>query len=94
MKTKPLTLLLSLTFLVLFSGSSVVFGDDFQDGLDAAQRQDYKTAHRLWLPFAEQGVAEAQALLGMMYDNGQGVPRIPSCSIFSFKNLSHDLNYY
>jgi len=30
MKTKPLTFLLSLTFLFLFSGS--VFADDFQDG--------------------------------------------------------------
>jgi len=28
MKTKPLTYLLSLTFLFLFSGSSVVFGED------------------------------------------------------------------
>ena len=35
MKTKPLTFLLALTFMFLFSGSSVVFGDDFQDGLDA-----------------------------------------------------------
>ena len=29
MKTKPLTFLLALTFLFLFSGS--VYGDDFQD---------------------------------------------------------------
>jgi len=28
MKTKPLTFLLALTFLFLFSGSSVVFGDE------------------------------------------------------------------
>ena len=34
MKTK-LTFLLSLTFLFLFSGSSVVFGDDLQDATDA-----------------------------------------------------------
>ena len=72
MKTKPLTFLLSLTFLFLFSGS--VFGDDFQDGLDAAQRQDYKTAYKLFLPLAEQGNASAQFNLGVMYDNGQGVP--------------------
>ena len=61
MKT-PLTFLLALTFLFLFSGS--VFGDDLQDGFDAAQRQDYKTAHRLWLPLAEQGNAKAQYNLG------------------------------
>ena len=37
MKTKPLTLLLALTFLFLFSGS--VFGDDFINGLDAYDRK-------------------------------------------------------
>ena len=64
MKTKPLTFLLSLNFLFLFSGSSVVFGDDFQDGVDAYERKDYKTAYKLWLPLAEQGDADAQVLLG------------------------------
>ena len=73
MPTKPLTFLLALTFLFLFSGSSVVFGDDFQDGWDAYQKQDYKTAHKLWLRLAEQGDAFAQGILGSMYVNGQGV---------------------
>ena len=39
---KKITFLLALTFLFLFSGS--VYGDDFQDGLDAYQKQDYKNA--------------------------------------------------
>ena len=64
-----------LTFLLLFSGSSGVFGDDYQDGWDAYERQDYKTAYKLWLPLAEQGNASAQYNLGVMYDNGQGVPQ-------------------
>lgn len=71
-KTK-LTFLLALTFLFLFSGS--VYGDDFNDGLDAYKRQDYKTAYRLWLPFAEQGDAGAQYNLGNMYYKGLGVPQ-------------------
>ena len=54
MKTKPVTFLLALTFLFLFSGS--VFGDDFQDGVDAHERKDYKEAYQLLLPLAEQGV--------------------------------------
>ncbi len=45
MKT-PLTFLLSLIFLFLFSGS--VYGDDFQDGMDAAKKEDYKEAFRLY----------------------------------------------
>ena len=64
-----------LTFLLLFSGSSGVFGDDYQDGWDAYERQDYKTAYKLWLPLAEQGFAQAQLNLGVMYDNGKGVPQ-------------------
>ena len=64
-----------LTFLLLFSGSSGVFGDDYQDGWDAYERQDYKTAYKLWLPLAEQGDADAQVLLGFMYEKGQGVPQ-------------------
>ena len=61
MKTKPLTFLLSLTFL--FSGSSVVFVNDNNDAFDAAKRGDYKTAYKLWLPLAEQGNAHAQHAL-------------------------------
>ena len=44
MKTKQLTFLLSLTFLFLFSGSSVVFCDDLKDAEDALKREDYETA--------------------------------------------------
>jgi len=72
MKTK-LTYLIALTFLFLFS--SVSFGDDFQDGVDAYERKDYKTAYKLWLPLAEQGFAQAQFNLGVMYDKGLGVPQ-------------------
>ena len=75
MRTKQLTFLLALTFLFLFSGSSVVFADDYQDGLDAYQKQDYKTAHKFWLSLAEQGHADAQSNLGVMYYIGQGVPQ-------------------
>jgi len=74
-ETKPLTFLLALTFLFLFSGFSVVFAGDLQDGLDAAVRGDYKTAYKLWLPLAEQGDAEAQYNLGVMYEHSLGVPQ-------------------
>ena len=74
MKTK-LTFLLSLTFLFLFSGSSVVFGGDFQDGNDAFDRKNYIEAFRLWKLAAEQGNAEAQLNLGVMFEKGTGVPQ-------------------
>ena len=45
----------------------------FQQGFEAATREDYQTAFKLWLPLAEQGDADAQYNLGLMYDNGRGV---------------------
>ena len=45
----------------------------FEDGLDAATRGDFATALKLWRPLANQGNAEAQAYLGWMYHDGQGV---------------------
>ena len=71
---KKLTFLLSLTFLFLFSGSSVVFGDDFRDGVYAYDSEDYKAAHKILLPLAEQGPAKAQFKLGLIYEQGKGVP--------------------
>ena len=75
MKTKPLTFLATQTFLFFFTISSVVFANDLEKGLVAYEREDYITAHKLWLSLAEQGVADAQNLLGVMYDKGKGVPQ-------------------
>ena len=75
MKTKQLTFLLSLTFLFLFSGSSVAFFDSYNDGLDAYEKGDYKTAHRIFLKLAKKGLAEAQHNLGVMHAKGRGVPQ-------------------
>ena len=72
MKPK-LTFLLSLTFLFLFSSSSVVFGNDLQDGLGAYDRGDYKEAVKWYRLAAEQGDAKAQYYLGAMYGKGQGI---------------------
>jgi uncharacterized protein len=44
-----------------------------EDGTAAHDRGDYTTAIRLWRPLADQGVAQAQFLLGTMYENGKGV---------------------
>ena len=47
----------------------------YAEGLAAYKRGDYATAPRELQPLAEQGVAEAQYYLGLMYDLGRGVPR-------------------
>ncbi|HJS65738.1 MAG TPA: tetratricopeptide repeat protein [Nitrospiraceae bacterium] len=48
---------------------------DFQAGMDAYNRGDFKTALREWQPLAEQGDARAQFSYGLLYENGDGVPR-------------------
>ncbi len=47
----------------------------FDEGMAAYDRGDYATALREWYPLAEQGDAEAQFNLGLMYRKGLGVPR-------------------
>ena len=47
----------------------------FSSGFAAYNSGDYATALRLWRPLAEQGDAEAQVNLGVMYSNGRGVPQ-------------------
>ena len=46
-----------------------------EQGAAAYNRGDYATAYRLFRPLADQGDAFAQAYLGVMYDNGKGVPQ-------------------
>lgn len=48
---------------------------DYQVGMDAYNRGDFKTALREWQPLADQGDARAQFSLGLLYENGDGVPR-------------------
>ena len=48
---------------------------DFDGGMAAYQREDYATAFREFKSLAEKGAAEAQNILGVMYDKGQGVPQ-------------------
>ncbi len=48
---------------------------DYQVAGDAYNRGDYDTALKEWRPLAEQGDADAQFNLGVMYDMGLGVPQ-------------------
>jgi len=44
-----------------------------EDGMAAFRRGDYATAMSLWRPLVDQGDADAQYNLGVMYWDGQGV---------------------
>jgi len=59
--------------LVLFLVSVVGCANEFNDGMDAFKRKDYKIAFEKWKPLAEQGHDDAQFKLGKMYREGLGV---------------------
>ncbi len=48
---------------------------DFEVGVDAWGRGKYETALKAFRLLAEQGHTEAQMNLGIMYSQGQGVPK-------------------
>jgi hypothetical protein len=64
---------LAVVGALLFSAGSA--RADFDGGVAAAQRGDYATAFREFLPLAEQGNRMAQTNLGFMYATGTGVPK-------------------
>jgi TPR repeat protein len=53
--------------------AGIAFAGLFEDAWSAYGRSDYATAMRLFRRLADQGNADAQANLGFMYQNGQGV---------------------
>ena len=50
------------------------FAGDFEEGMKLYDSKDYEKAVILFKKAAEQGNAQAQLRLGMLYANGQGVP--------------------
>ena len=65
--------LFSLLFAVLLT--TTVAAQDLNKGIEAHDRGDFATALYEFRPLAEQGVADAQFNLGVMYTFGFGVPQ-------------------
>ena len=67
--------IVALALLAALPGTPVVAGQTFEEAAAAYERGDYATAMRGFLVHAEQGNADAQGNLGLMYDFGKGVPQ-------------------
>lgn len=65
-----------------------VFGGQYGDAVDAYARGDYKTAYPLFKVLADQGNAEAQNSLGVMYENGLGIPQDYAEAIRWYRNAA------
>ena len=77
MKLTKILLTSALLATSIFSVQSTAWADtpeqQFQQGLESANKGDYQTAFKLWLPLAELGDVAGQYNLGLMYKNGKGV---------------------
>ena len=60
---------------VFMAMAQIAVAADFDAGQEAYERGDYATAFREFHPLAEQGDADAQFNLGVMYGRGEGVPQ-------------------
>jgi TPR repeat protein len=69
---KRLKLLLIMALLI---GFAAVAHAGLDDGKAAHKRGDYATAYREFKEAAEQGDAEAQTCLAIMYEYGRGIPQ-------------------
>jgi TPR repeat protein len=59
--------------IFLFLAFVMGCANEFNDGMDAFKRKDYKIAFEKWKPLAEQGHDDAQYKLGKLYREGLGV---------------------
>jgi hypothetical protein len=66
-------LLVVLSLSVLIGNGAAVAAENYDKGVNAYSSGDYETALSELAPLAEQGVAEAQGHLGLMYKLGMGV---------------------
>jgi uncharacterized protein len=62
-------------WLILLAVAGAAVAGPLEDAVAAVNRRDYATALRLLRPLAEQGDDVAQFDLGVMYNEGWGVPR-------------------
>ncbi len=53
--------------------ASSAVADNFQEGIEAFNNEDYATALAIWTPLAEDGDLNAMYNIGLIYDEGLGV---------------------
>jgi len=62
--------------MCLIGPVSYAYAGNFEDGVSALKKNDYKTAYALFLIEAKKGDALAQVNLGLMYSKAQACCRI------------------
>lgn len=66
----------------------IVGRETYEVASQAYRKRDYVTALRLWHQLAEDGYARAQTSLGMMYQNGEGVPQNDAAAVAWYRKAA------
>jgi len=72
---RNLSTILCITIAMLLGSIGMSWSANFQKGRNAASSGDFQTALRELEPLAKQGHSNAQVILGIMYEFGDGVPQ-------------------
>ena len=89
---KKLTATICLTIAVLLGNVEVSWSADFDKGLAALRSGDYATALREFETLSEQGHANAQFNLGMMYTLGRGVAQDDKTAVKWYRRAGYNGN--
>ena len=90
MKHNARTLVILITIITI--GLSAPSWADFQAGVDAYSKGDFKTALNEWLPLAESGDPTAQNAVGALYNHGLGVERDDAAAVHWYQ-MAADQNF-
>ena len=83
--TKLLTLLLLILLIPSVSAS-------YEEALKAAEKDDYKTAFKVWKKLAQDGDVKVQATVAVLYHTGQGVSKDYEKAFYWYKKAAEKGN--
>ncbi|GJL81875.1 MAG: hypothetical protein DHS20C01_15090 [marine bacterium B5-7] len=74
-----------------------LWAQSFDDGVAAFESMDYERAAKIWEPLATSGHVLSQYNMGLLYEEGLGVPKDPDLSFFWYRLAAlngHDTAQY
>ena len=84
--------LLKIMLVLLVCSAQPAMAGPLEDAVVAYDKRDYRTALDLISPLAEQGNADAQFMLGRMYDSGHGVPKDYAAAVAWWRRAANQGN--
>ena len=61
--------------LLALTCASLLFANNYDDGLNSYKKQEYKKAYEFFIKSAKDGNSQASHNLSIMYNNGDGVKK-------------------